>query len=99
MGGKRKQFVRRLADGAILPVVAETETEICVEEMFPFDDGGSSPRPLRLWHPKSRYAEAGDRPRHGGLKEIIASGKAPGARVQNPADGKKPPQPLTKETK
>lgn len=38
------------------------------------------------------------KPPHGGLKGIIASGKAPGARVQNPADGCKPPQPTTKET-
>lgn len=36
--------------------------------------------------------------KHGGIKGIIASGKAPGARVQNPADGRKPPQP-PKETK
>jgi hypothetical protein len=30
---------------------------------------------------------------HGGLKEILRSRKAPGAKVINPADGKKPASP------
>lgn len=93
MGGKRERFVRRLSDGAVLLVVDETETEICVAEMFAFDDGGSSPRPLRLWHPKVRYTAVTSKPGHGGLKEILRSQKAPGAKVMNPADGKKPPAP------
>ena len=51
-----RRLVRRLDDGKVLPVVAEKGDEICVEEMFEFGDGG--PRPLKLWHPKSRYEEA-----------------------------------------
>ena len=47
--------VRRLSDGKILPVVDERGDEICVVEMFDFADGGPSPRPLKCWHPKSRY--------------------------------------------
>lgn len=30
---------------------------------------------------------------HGGLKEILRAGKAPRAKVVNPADGKPPPRP------
>jgi hypothetical protein len=53
-----QRLVRRLDDGKVLPVVAEQGDEICVEEMFEFGDGGTSPRPLKLWHPKSRYEPA-----------------------------------------
>lgn len=49
------RLVRRLNDGKVLPVVAERGDEICVEELFAFDDGGTSPRPLKLWHKKTLY--------------------------------------------
>jgi hypothetical protein len=55
MNYKLEHLVRRLSDGKVLLVVAERGDEICVEELFEFDDGGPSPRPLKLWHPKSRY--------------------------------------------
>jgi hypothetical protein len=48
-------FVRRLEDGKVLPAIAECGDEICVVELFEFADGVVSPRPLKLWHPKSRY--------------------------------------------
>ena len=61
MNCKLKRLVRRLDDGKVLPVVDEQGDEICVEELFDFADGGPSPRPLKLWHPKSRYDPANDK--------------------------------------
>ena len=58
---KLQRLVRRLSDGKVLPVVDEQGDEICVEELFDFADGGLSPRPLKLWHPKSRYEPANDK--------------------------------------
>lgn len=55
-----RRLVRRLSDGKVLPVVGEQGDEICVEELFPFGDGGPSPRPLRLWHKRSLYVPAND---------------------------------------
>jgi len=56
--GSLRRLVRRLSDGEVLPVVDEQGDEICVEELFDFADGGPTPRPLKLWHPKSRYEPA-----------------------------------------
>jgi hypothetical protein len=56
--GSLRRLVRRLSDGKVLPVVDEQGEEICVEELFPFGDGGPSPRPLRLWHKRSLYVPA-----------------------------------------
>ena len=56
--GSLRRLVRRLSDGEVLPVVGEQGDEICVEELFPFGDGGTSPRPLRLWHKRSWYVPA-----------------------------------------
>ena len=56
--GSLRRLVRRLSDGKVLPVVDEQGDEICVEELFDFADGGPTPRPLKLWHPKSRYEPA-----------------------------------------
>jgi len=56
--GSLRRLVSRLADGQVLPVVAEQGDEICVEELFHFVDGGPSPRPLRLWHKRSLYVPA-----------------------------------------
>ena len=58
MSGMNCKLVRRLDDGKVLPVVSEQNNEICVEELFDFADGGPSPRPLQLWHPKSMYEPA-----------------------------------------
>lgn len=52
------KYVRRISDGKVLPVVTEQCDEICVSEMFDFADGGPSPRPLKLWHPKTDYEPA-----------------------------------------
>lgn len=52
---ENRRMVRRLSDGKVLPLVGEQGDEICVEELFDYADGGPSPRPLKLWHPKSRY--------------------------------------------
>jgi len=50
------RMVRRIADGAVLPVVEEEGEEICVVEEFPFwSPAGTVMKPLRLWHPRSRY--------------------------------------------
>jgi hypothetical protein len=54
----RIRLVRRVSDGKVLPVVDEQGDEICVKELFPFGDGGPSPRPLRLWHKRSQYVLA-----------------------------------------
>jgi hypothetical protein len=56
--GSLRRLVRRLSDGKVLPVVDEQGEEICVEELFPFGDGGPSPRPLLLWHNRSLYVPA-----------------------------------------
>ena len=56
--GSLRRLVRRLSDGKVLPVVDEQGEEICVEELFPFGDGGPSPRPLRLWHKRALYVSA-----------------------------------------
>ena len=58
--GSLRRLVRRLSDGKVLPVVDEQGDEICVEELFPFGDGGPSPRPLRLWHKRALYVTAND---------------------------------------
>ena len=52
-----ERLVRRLSDGKVLPVCDEQGDEICVEELFEFADGGSSPRPLKIWQPKSRFSK------------------------------------------
>jgi hypothetical protein len=50
-----RQLVCRISDGKILPVVDELGDEICVEEMFPFNDEGEPFRPLKLWHKRALY--------------------------------------------
>ena len=56
--GSLRRLARRVSDGKVLPVVDEQGDEICVEELFPFVDGGPSPSPLRLWHKRSLYVFA-----------------------------------------
>lgn len=60
--GSPRRLVRRLSDGKVLLVVDEQGDETCVEETFPFGDGGPSPRPLRLWHKRALYAPANVKP-------------------------------------
>ena len=77
-GGSPRRLVLRLSDGKVLPVVDDHGEEICVEELFPYGDGGPSPRPLRLWHPRSWYVPANTAPspatpaRMSGLKRHTA---------------------------
>ena len=52
--------VRRLSDGKILPVIAESKgngwDEILVVEAFPFwSPAGTIMKALKQWHPRSRY--------------------------------------------
>ena len=50
------RMVRRITDGALLPVVKEKGEEICVVEEYPFwSPAGTVMKPLRLWHPRSGY--------------------------------------------
>ena len=52
--------VRRLSDGKILQVIGESKgpdwDEIRVVEAFPFwSPSGTVMKPLKMWHPRSRY--------------------------------------------
>jgi hypothetical protein len=52
--------VRRLSDGKVLPVVAESKgkfwDEIQVVEAFEFwSPSGTVMKPIKMWHPRSRY--------------------------------------------